>query len=318
MLTYIVRRLIQAFGVIVLVSLAVFLLIRTLPGDPIEMLVSSQQLQEYTPEMIEALRHARGLDRPLVVQYVSWLGNMLRGDFGNSLMRNFNIGQELKNRVVVSLTIGLTAFVIGFIVGPILGIISAIRRGKMLDNIVTTFANIGITAPTFWVAILLLYLFALRLKLVPLYGYTLPWVNLGMSIKQGILPVFVTALGPIASSTRQTRSSVIEIMNEDYIRTAWAKGLNERKVIIKHIIKNSLLPVITLQGTMLRMVVGGSVVVETVFVVPGMGRMMVDAMLSHDYTVVQAVTVIMTAVVVFSSLLVDLLYGWVDPRIQYE
>jgi peptide/nickel transport system permease protein len=318
MTSYIIRRLVQAFIVIFLVSITVFLLIRALPGDPIDMLVSAQQMQDFTPEMVEALRRERGLDRPVVIQFIIWFGNMLRGDFGRSVMRNFEISQEIGNRVIVTLTIGLSAFVIGFIIGPILGIISAVRRGKFLDNLVTTFANIGITAPTFWVAILLLYLFSVRLNILPMFGYTHPWDDLGMSVRQGILPVFVTALGPIASSARQTRSSVLETMSEDYIRTAWAKGLNERKVIIKHIVKNSLLPVITLQGTMLRLVVGGSVIVETIFVIPGMGRMMVDAMQSRDYPVVQAVTVIMTAVVVLSSLIVDLLYAWIDPRIQYD
>lgn len=318
MLSYIVRRVLTAFVVILIVSFAVFFLLRLLPGDPIEMMVSQNQLAEITPEMIDALRHEKGLDRNIFVQYLDWLTDMLRGDFGTSLIKNYNIGTELKNRVTVTLIIGLSAFVLGFIVGPILGIISAIRRGKFIDNLVTTLANIGITAPTFWVGILLMYLFSVKLEILPIYGYTLPWDNLWMSIKQSILPIFVTALSPIASSARQTRSSVIEIMNEDYIRTAWAKGLTEKKVILKHIVKNSLMPVITLQGTMLRMVVGGSVVVETVFVIPGMGKMLVDAMLSHDYTVVQGVTVVMTAVVVVSSLIVDLLYGWIDPRIQYS
>ena len=318
MISYIVRRLIHAFVIVLLVSFVVFFLIRMLPGDPIDMLLSSQQQQEYTPEQIDAIREARGLNRPIIVQYLDWFTQMLGGNFGNSLMRNFDIGQEMGNRVVVSLMIGLTAFVIGFVVGPVLGVISAIRRGKFLDNLVTTLANIGITAPSFWVAILLMYYISFRLGLLPLYGYTLPWVDLSMNIQQSILPVFVTALGPIGSSCRQMRSSVLEVMNEDYIRTAWAKGLNERKVILKHIIKNALMPVVTLQGMMLRMIIGGSVVVETIFVVPGMGRMMVDGMLSQDYTVVQAVTVVMTIVVVLSSLLVDLLYGWIDPRIQYS
>lgn len=318
MLTYIVRRVIAAIGVIILVSILIFILLRLLPGDPIEMILSATQMQEFTQEMIDAVRAERGLDRPLHIQYLYWLGNMLRGDFGMSIVRNFDIRAELHNRMMVSLTIGISAFVIGFIVGPILGIISAIRRGKFIDNLVTTLANIGITAPTFWVAILLLYFFALRLQLVPVFGYTLPWVDFEMSIRQGILPVFVTALAPIATSARQTRSSVIEIMNEDYIRTAWAKGLSERKIIVRHVLKNSLMPVITLQGTMFRLIIGGSVIVERIFVIPGMGNMLVDGMLSRDYTVVQAITVIMTAVVVLTSLIVDLLYGWIDPRIQYE
>ena len=318
MLTYIVRRLLHALLILFLVSLTVFILVRQLPGDPIEMIMSQTALMGYTPEEMEELRHEKGLDRPVLVQYFSWIGQVLSGDFGTSLMRNYDIGKEIGNRLMVTLLLGLSGFFIGIIVGPILGIVSAIRRGKFVDNLVTVFANIGITAPQFWVAILCIFIFGLKLKILPLYGYTLPWVDFGMSLKQSILPVFVLALGPIASSARQTRSSVLETLGEDYIRTGWAKGLNERKVIMKHVLKNSLLPVVTLQGTMLRMVVGGSVVVETIFVIPGMGKMMVDGMLSNDYPVVQAVTVLMTVVVVLSSLIVDLLYGWLDPRIQYE
>jgi len=243
---------------------------------------------------------------------------ILRGDFGISLRYNYSVGAELRHKAVVTLLVGGTAFVVALFVGPVLGVISAIRRGKAADNIVTLFANIGITAPQFWIAILLIFTLSMRLELLPIYGYVLPWVNFGESVRSSILPVFVTALGPIASSARQTRSSVLEVLGEDYIRTAWAKGMNERKVLLKHVLKNSLLPVVTLQGQMLRFIVGGSVIVERVFVIPGMGNFMVDAMLGRDYTIVQGVTVIMTAVVVLSSLAVDLLYGWLDPRIQYD
>lgn len=315
---YIVRRLIHAVVVIIVVSLAVFILIRLLPGDPIEMLIHQTQVEAITPEMVDALKHQKGLDKPLAIQYINWFGQMMQGDFGNSIVRNFDIGQEMKNRVAVTLLIGLTAFIIGGVVGPLLGIISAVRRGKFIDNFVMVIANIGITAPTFWVGILLIFFFGLKLNLLPIYGYTLPWDNFWMCFKQSLMPIFVTALAPMAVTARQTRASVLEVLGEDYIRTAWAKGLNEKKVIVKHVIKNSLMPVVTLQGTMLRMVVGGSVVVETVFVLPGMGKFMVDAMLSRDYPVVQAVTLIMTVVVVLSSLIVDLLYGWLDPRIQYD
>ncbi len=318
MFAYIVRRILQAIAVVFVISIVVFILVRCLPGDPIEMYVSQAGLTEITPEMIQEIRHDKGLDRPWIVQYVDWLGQMFRGDFGVSIMRNFNIADEMQNRVTVTLLIGLTAFLIGLVVGPLLGIISAIRKGKFVDNLVTVLANIGVTAPTFWIAILLIYVFSLHLGWLPLYGYTLPWEDFGECVKQSIMPVFVTALGPIATTARQTRSSVLEVLNEDYVRTAWAKGLNEKKVVFKHVLKNSLMPVVTLQGTMLRMVVGGSVVVETLFVIPGMGSMMVDAMLSRDYPVIQAVTVVMTIIVVLSSLIVDLLYAWIDPRIQYD
>jgi peptide/nickel transport system permease protein len=318
MTTYIIRRLIQAVLLMFIVSLIIFLLMRLLPGDPIQMLVDKNAVSQLNEQQIEAIRHDLGLDKPLPLQYIDWGGRMLRGDFGKSMMQGYSIGEELKRRVPVSLTLGFAAFILGLVIGPLLGIVSAIRRGKAIDNIVTVFANIGITAPEFWIAIILLYLFAVKLHAVPLYGWTPPWADLGESIRSSILPVFVAALAPIASSARQARSSVLEVLGEDYVRTAWAKGLNERKVLIKHVIKNSLMPVLTLQGLMLRMVLGGSVIVETIFAIPGMGNFMINGLLSYDYTIVQGVSVVMTLITVLSSLIIDLLYVWVDPRIQYD
>lgn len=318
MLSYIIRRLLHAVVIIILVSFAVFILVRAIPGDPIDMLVTQNVMVTLTDEQVEQVRHEKGLDRPVLVQYADWLSKVVTGDFGLSIMHNYDIGKELASRVTVSLLLGLTAFVISLIIGPLLGVISAIRRGKFIDNLVSVIANIGITAPQFWIGILFIFLFGVTLKWLPSYGYTLPWDNFAMSVKQSILPVIVIALGPIASTSRQMRSSVLETLGEDYIRTAWAKGLNEKKVILKHVIKNSLMPVITLQGTMLRIIIGSAVVVETVFVIPGIGKLMVDSMLASDYPVVQAVTLVMTLIVVLSSLIVDLLYGWIDPRIQYN
>ena len=318
MLAYIVRRILHAMLVILLVSVAVFLLIRALPGDPIEMLVHSTVITDAPQEVIDYYRHLYGLDQPLVIQYVRWLFDILRGDFGRSILHRYEVREEILRRLPLTMTLGFTAFIIGIIVGPTLGVICAIRRGKLIDNIVAFIANIGITAPQFWVGIMLMYVFALKLNVLPLYGFTLPWVDLGWSIRQGILPIFVIALFPIASSSRQMRSSVIEILQEDYVRTAWAKGLNERKVLVKHIIKNSIMPVVTLQGMLLRNIVGGSVVVETVFVIPGMGSMLINSIVSRDYVITQGVMLVLVTVVVIANLFVDLLYGWLDPRIQYE
>lgn len=318
MLTYIIRRLLHALLVVILVSIAVFLLIRAMPGDPIEMLYAENAIAQMTPEDLDRIRHEAGMDKPIFVQYADWVLKVLQGDFGESIKRGYDIGSEMADRITVTLILGLSSFIVGIIIGPLLGIISAIRRGKFIDNLVSVIANIGITAPQFWIAILLIYFFALKLMVLPMYGYTLPWKNFGQSMIQSIMPVFVGSLAIIASTARQMRSSVLETLGEDYIRTAWAKGLNERKVIARHVIKNSLMPVVTLSGTMIRLVIGGSVVVETIFVVPGLGKMMVDGMLSRDYPVIQATTLTMTLVVVLSSLLVDLLYGWLDPRIQYK
>jgi peptide/nickel transport system permease protein len=318
MTTYIIRRLMHAVLVVLIVSLVVFLLMRLLPGDPILMYVASGDLQSISKEQVAHLKHKLGMDRPLPVQFLEWLKNAVQGDLGKSILYRYDVLGEIGNRLPITLYLGLSAFVIGCIIGPLLGIISAVRRGKWLDNLVTVIANVGITAPPFWLGIILIFIFSLYLGLLPVYGYTSPFVDLWKNLQQSIMPIFVLATFPIASAARQTRSSVIEVMQQDYVRTAWAKGLSERMVIMRHVLKNALMPVVTLQGMLLRNIIGGSVIVETVFAIPGMGKLVVDGMLSQDYTVVQGVILIVAVVVVISNLVVDILYGWLDPRIQYE
>ena len=318
MTTYIIRRLLHAALVVVIVSLLVFLLIRLLPGDPILMYVASGDLQSFTKEQVDHIKHELGLDRPLLVQYVDWLINALRGDLGKSLLHKYDVLSEIKRRLPITLYLGLLSFVIGCIVGPILGIISAVRRGKWIDNFVTVLANIGITAPPFWIGIILIYVLGLYLGLLPIYGYTSPLENLWRNLQQSIMPVLVLATFPIASTARQTRSSVLEVLRQDYVRTAWSKGLSEKAIIVRHVLKNALMPVVTLQGILLRNIIGGSVIVETVFFIPGMGKLIVDSMLSQDYMVVQGTILIFSIATVIANLVVDIAYGWLDPRIQYE
>ncbi len=318
MTTYIMRRLMHAVLVILIVSLLVFLLMRLLPGDPILMYVTSGDLQAISKEQIEHLRHELGMDNPLIVQYFDWLWHAVRGDLGKSLLHRYDVLQEIGKRLPITLYLGLLSFIIGCVIGPFLGVVSAVRRGKWVDSAVTLLANLGITAPPFWLGAVLIFVFGLTLRLLPVYGYTSPLDNLGKNLLQSIMPVLVLATFPTASAARQTRSSVIEVMRQDYIRTAWAKGLSERVIITRHVLKNALMPVVTLQGMLLRNIIGGSVVVETVFGIPGMGKLVVDGMLSQDYTVVQGVIVVVSVTVVLSNLIVDVLYGWLDPRIQYE
>jgi peptide/nickel transport system permease protein len=308
----------HAVLVVLIVSLIVFLLMRLLPGDPILMYVASGDLQAISQEQIAHLKHELGMDRPLLVQYFDWLKNSMQGNLGKSILYRYDVLEEIGNRLPITLYLGLMAFAIGCIIGPLLGVVSAVRRGKWLDTLVTLIANLGITAPSFWLGAVLIYVFSLYLRLLPVYGYTSPLVDLWKNLQQSIMPIFVLATFPIASAARQTRSSVIEVMRQDYIRTAWAKGLSERAIIIRHVLKNALMPVVTLQGMLLRNIIGGSVIVETVFVIPGMGKLVVDGMISQDYTVVQGVILVVAVVVVVSNLVVDILYGWLDPRIQYE
>ena len=318
MTTYIIRRMLHAVLVVVIVSLLVFFLMRLLPGDPILMYVTSGDLQEISIEEIQHLKHELGMDKPLLWQYADWLANAVRGDLGKSILHGYDVLEEIGNRLPITLYLGLSAFVLGCLLGPLLGVISAVRRGTWLDTLVTTMANIGITAPQFWIGIILIYGLSIHLELLPVFGYTSPFEDLGKNIRQSIMPIFVLATWPIASSARLTRSSVIEVIRQDYIRTAWAKGLSERVIIVRHVLRNALMPVVTLQGMLLRNIIGGSVIIETVFVIPGMGKLVVDGMLSQDYPVVQGVVMVVAFTVVMSNLVVDILYGWLDPRIQYE
>ncbi|NLN07756.1 MAG: ABC transporter permease [Firmicutes bacterium] len=318
MTTYILRRIVQSFVVVIFVTVMVFLVMRLLPGDPVLMLVTSGELQEFTQEQIDALREELGLTNPLYIQYVDWLRKAVSGDLGKSLLHRYDIAEEIKRRLPVSLHLGAFSFIIGITVGSLLGAISALRRGKWVDMLVTVAANIGITAPPFWLGILLIYILGLYLGWLPIYGYTSPFVDFGKSMLQSIMPIFCMSLFPIASTARLMRSSVIEVIQQDYIRTAWSKGLNEKIIVIRHVLKNALMPVVTMQGTVLRNIIGGSVVIETVFFVPGMGLLLTNSILAHDYTVVQGIILILALAVVFSNLVIDIIYGWLDPRIQYE
>jgi peptide/nickel transport system permease protein len=289
-----------------------------LPGDPIRMLVTQSESQEFTEEQVAKLKHEFGLDRPLPVQYITWIGGIFRGDLGTSILHRAPVAQEIIRRLPITLHVGLTAYVIGWFIGVPFGVICAIRRGKFIDTLVTTLSNLGITIPVFWLGVLLIYAFGLYLKWLPVMGYTSPFDNLGLSAKQLIMPVICLCLFPIASMTRQTRSSMLEVMRQDYIRTAWSKGLKERVIIIRHALKNGLIPVLTLSGIGLSMIIGGSVIIETVFNIPGMGRLAVTSVLNQDYPYVQGIILIVASFVMMVNLLVDLTYGWLDPRIRYS
>jgi peptide/nickel transport system permease protein len=318
MVAYIIRRVIQSIFVMLLVSIMVFAGMRLLPGDPIYMMFDPNQLENLSKEDIAQIRHEVGLDRPLAVQYFDWLGGVFRGNLGKSILTEEPVSHDLVKRIPITACMGALAFVIAVIIGIPAGIITAIRRGTWLDTVVTTLANIGITVPIFWLGIMLMYVFAVRLHWLPTSGFTSPFDNFGLSIKQLIMPVFCLSIFSIASNARQTRSSMLEVLRQDYIRTAWSKGLRERRVVIRHALKNSLIPIVTLAGMSVTVIFGGSVLIEMVFNIPGMGRLSVDSLFNHDYTYVQGITLVMTAIIVFSNLLIDLTYGFLDPRIRYN
>jgi peptide/nickel transport system permease protein len=318
MSAYILRRLLHAILVVLLVSVLVFVVMRLLPGDPILMYVTSGDMQSVSTDQVAALRHDYGLDRPLVVQYVDWLARAVQGDMGKSILFHYSVTDEIARRLPISLSLGLMALIVGVVVGPVLGAVSAVRRGSWLDTCLTVTATLGITAPSFWVGIVLIYVFGLKLGVLPAYGYTSPFTDFWQSVQQSILPVVVLAVFPVAAAARQTRSSVLEVIQQDYVRTARAKGLSEPTTVVRHVLKNALMPVATLQGEVFRNIIAGSVVVETVFVIPGMARLLVNGMLAQDYPVVQGVILVVAVAVVMANLVVDVVYAWLDPRIQYS
>jgi peptide/nickel transport system permease protein len=318
MTTYIIRRLLLGIIVLVLVTLIVFFAMRLLPGDPLVIFMGQQASSGAMSEaQIEALRHEFGLDKPVMLQYFSWLGGLFRGKLGTSIYYHEDVGTLLRERFPVTLHLGVVAFVAANFFGILLGLLAGIRRGTWIDAVSTTLANIGITIPVFWLGILLIYTLGLRLNLLPIYGYTSPVEDFWMSTRQAIMPVICLAITGMAFTARQTRSSVLEVISQDYIRTAWSKGLRERAVILKHALKNSLIPVITLMGIGLGLVFGGSVLVETVFAIPGIGRLLVTSVFAQDYIVVQSGTLVIAFIIILSNLLVDISYGWLDPRIRY-
>jgi len=318
MINFIIRRLVQSLVVLILMTTVVFIAVRLLPGDPIRMYITANTQSQYTEEQIAYVRHQVGLDKPLFLQYVDWIEGIARGDLGKSILRNEPVSKEIFRRLPITAYIGSVAFVFGVIVGVPLGIITAVRRGKWVDTLLTLFAYIGITIPIFWLGLLLMYFFGVYLKWLPVMGYTSPFDNFWLSTRQLVMPVVCLSFFPIAATARQTRSSMLEVMHQDYIRTAWSKGLRERTVIFTHALKNSLIPIVTLVGMGIPMIIGGSVLVETVFNLPGLGVLMTNAVFNEDYPYVQGIVLIISVVVLISNFLVELTYGWLDPRIRYD
>jgi peptide/nickel transport system permease protein len=316
--TYIIRRVIQAIFVLIIVTLLVFFVMRLLPGDPIIIYVAqTAQLEAMPPEMIDELRTKFGLDKPIMIQYFNWVTDIFKGDFGTSIFYHEDVGILMVERFPVTAHIGVLALIVGAVLGVLAGLVAAIRRGKWADKVITPLTYIGITIPVFFLAILMIYFFGLMLGWLPICGYTSPIKDFWLNTQQIIMPVICMAVFSLAANARQMRSSMLEVVRQDYIRTAWSKGLGERRVIMRHAMKNSLIPVITLMGLGVGLVLGGSVLVETIFAIPGVGRLMVSSILGQDYVVVQAITFVMALIILIVNLIVDISYGWLDPRIRY-
>jgi peptide/nickel transport system permease protein len=311
---FIIRRLVLAVIVLFIVTILTFSLIQIMPGDPALIILG----QEASPEQIEALRQELWLDQPATIQYFHWLGNAVKGDFGTSVNYKDSILRLIATRLPITLYLAFLSTILSIILGIGAGIICATRRGSFLDGIISFSANMGIAIPTFWLGILGIYLFSLKLGWLPIQGFTSPFTDLSQNLKQIIMPVICLAIPGIAVLARQTRSSLLEVIKQDYIRTAWAKGLRERVIIIRHALKNALIPIVTILGLQIRIVVGGSVIIETIFNIPGMGRLMVNSIFNKDFAVVQACTLWIAPVVLVANLIVDISYGWLDPRVRFD
>lgn len=292
---------------------------RLLPGDPLLIFLgTTQSYSSLSPEALDLLRDKYGLNDPIMVQYLNWVGGIFRGDLGESIFYHESVGALIARSLPITLNVGILAFIVATILGTASGLLAGLRRGRLADQILTPLAYVGITIPIFWLGILLIFIFGLQLHLLPIGGYTSPFEDPWLNIKMLIMPVICESVTGLASVSRQMRSSVLEVSGQDYIRTAWSKGLRERAIVFKHILKNSLIPVITLSGFAIGMIFGGSVLIETVFNIPGMGRLMVSSIFNQDYVVVQACTLIFGSIVLVVNLLVDISYGWLDPRIRYS
>jgi peptide/nickel transport system permease protein len=310
---FITRRLIQTIVVLIIVTFLCFLLIHLIPGDPVRMMLgpfaTADEVGRVTSEM--------GLDQPFLTQYVHWIADASHGDFGQSIRYMIPVVELFKQRFPVTLLLAFFALIISVVFGISTGIISAIRRGTFLDQSLVILATTGVCVPIFWLGIIGIYIFGLDLHWLPIQGFIMPNVNLIQSLRYAIMPVILLAIPSLAVMARQTRSSMLEVVQQDFIRTAWSKGLRERSVILKHAVKNALVPIVTLIGIQLRILLGGSVLVETVFNIPGMGRLLVDAALNKDYFVVQGEVLMFGIIVCLANLLVDISYGWLDPRVRY-
>jgi peptide/nickel transport system permease protein len=303
-------------GIIVLfiVTIIVFLLMQLVPGDPARSMLGLGASEE----QVEALRHELGLDRPIIVQYGNWLSGIIHGDLGYSIKYRVSVSSLIADYWPITMHLAFVAFILSTVLGIGAGIICAVRRGGILDSLITLLSNIGIAVPVFWLGILGVYYFGFKLGWVPIGGYTSPFSDFWLSARQTILPIICMAVPAIAILSRQTRSSMLEVVRQDYIRTATSKGLRERVVVTKHALKNALIPVITLLGIELSTLFAGSVLVENVFNIPGMGSLLVQSALSKDFLVVQACTLLFAALVILVNLFVDIAYGWLNPAISYD
>jgi peptide/nickel transport system permease protein len=307
MLRYVRRRFLVSIPTVLAVTLVVFLMLQLVPGDPAEIFLGEKFS---TPQILAQVRHDMGLDRPLYVQYFDFLWKALHGDLGRSLQSNRPVLEHIGIALPSTLELTAAAMAISIVIGVVLGVVSALKHNTWVDSLSMLLALFGVSMPVFWLALLCIFLFSVRLNWLPAVG--------GGDLKHLIMPA--TILGLVNSSTlaRMVRSSMLEVLNEDYIRTARAKGLHNRVVVIKHALRNALIPTITVLGLQFGSMLGGAVITETIFTRLGLGKLYVDSILNKDIPMIQGVTLFIALAYILINIVVDVSYSYLDPRIRYE
>jgi peptide/nickel transport system permease protein len=316
--TYLAKRLLLIVPTLFGVAAVVFLIMRVIPGDVTLLILGGDQTGRIDPQQLAAMRHQLGLDQPLAVQFGAWLWGVLRLDFGTSLWTGQPVIEEVLIRLPLSLEVAILATIVSVLLAIPLGMLAAVRQDTWVDYVIRVVSIGGQAIPSFWVGILVILFLVIYFGWGPPLEFTPPWVDPWANFQQLVWPVLTIGYRYAAVTTRMTRSTVLEVLREDYIRTAWAKGLREPAVVIRHALKNAMLPVITLVGTEFAFLIGGLVVTETVFTLNGVGRFVVDAVAHRDYPVVQALVFLIAFCFVIVNLLIDLTYAWLDPRIRYH
>lgn len=312
---YIAQRLLWAIPTLLIVSFGIFSMVRIIPGDAITAQFTTQG--NISPEDIAKARAELGIDRPLLTQYVEWLGNVVRGDFGNSLVTRTSTLDRIRTAIPVSLEIAIISIIVSLVLSIPSGVIAGIKSGTRVDYLLRVVALLGLAIPSFWLGILLLVVPSVWFGYLPPLSYVPLSSDPARNLQQFILPGFAVGFVSAAVLMRITRSSILEVIRQDHVRTARAKGLSEKTVIVRHTFKLALIPVVTVLGGQIANVITGTVVVEQVFGLPGSGRLLIEAINQRDYTLIQAMVMMIAVIVLAMNLLVDISYAWLDPRIRY-
>ncbi len=320
MRTYIAKRFILFIPTLLIVTVVVFSILRVVPGDPAMLILTGEEGDDsFTEEQLQALRKKLGTDRNIVIQYTFWVGNMLKGDFGESYFyEGDRVIDDLKGRAPTTVQLGIMALVLATVLAVPLGVISALKQDTITDYATRVISITGIATPNFWVAIMTIFFLVLFFNWAPPLKYVDPWVDPWTNFQQMIFPALALGTSNMAFITRITRSAMLEVLHEDYIRTARSKGLSEKIVIFRHALRNALLPVVTLTGYEFGRLISGTVIIEVIFLVPGMGRLLITSIFHRDFPMIQATIVLIAVVVLVLNLILDLCYAWLNPRIRYS